>query len=235
MIDFHSHILPGVDDGPESMTVSLAMLRHSFLQGVDGVVLTSHFYGDEESPREFLRRRNRAYLRMKEAMALSPVVYPKVFLGAEVLYFPGISFAEDVGSLVVGPGRCILVEPPMTPWSDRMLDEVAQLGRNLDCLPVIAHVNRYMKVLKDDTLMDRVRSRGMAVQVNASYFVDPKTVKSAICNLKNGKIQLIGSDCHNLDSRPPNLNLAWKAAKAHNAETEFKQLHHNAVKLLIRG
>ena len=46
MIDFHSHILPGVDDGPQNMEDSLSMLRSSFLQGVDLVVSTSHFYAN---------------------------------------------------------------------------------------------------------------------------------------------------------------------------------------------
>ena len=115
-----------------------------------------------------------------------------------------------------------------------MLDEIAQLGRNLDCTPVIAHVDRFMQMLHDQTLMDRVRQRDMWVQVNAEYFLNPKTMKAAIRSLKNGSIQLIGSDCHNLNSRSPNLGLAWEQAKAFGAETEFKMLHQNAVNLLRR-
>lgn len=234
MIDFHSHILPKVDDGPDKIPDSLTMLRRSFLQGVDLVVSTSHFYADEEYPKDFLERRNRAFRTLYNAMLMSPEVYPQVILGAEVLYFPGISDAEEIESLMIGSSKSILIEPPMTPWSDRMLDEIAQLGRNLDCTPVIAHVDRFMQMLHDETLMDRVRQRDMWVQVNAEYFLNPKTVKSAIRNLKDGKIQLIGSDCHNLYSRSPNLGLAWEQAKAFGAESEFKMLHRNAVNLLRR-
>lgn len=232
MIDFHSHILPKVDDGPDRISESLSMLRQSFLQGVDLVVATSHFYAQEEYPKEFLKRRNRSFQVLQKAMLMSPEVYPKVIPGAEVLYFPGISDAEDVGSLTIGWSKSILIEPPMLPWSDSMLDEIVQLGQNLNCTPVIAHVDRFMQMLHDETLMDRVRQRGMVVQVNASYFVNPKTVKSAVRHLKKGDIQLIGSDCHNLDSRPPNLGLAWKQAKAFGVKTQFKQLHKNAVELL---
>lgn len=234
MIDFHSHILPGVDDGAQDVSESLALLRQSFLQGVDVMVASSHYYPDEECPKDFLKRRNRAFRQLQDAMLVSTEVYPKVVLGAEVLYFPGISEAEEVRSLVVGPGRCILVEPPIVPWSNSMLDEIAHLGENMNCLPVIAHVNRYMDILRDESLIDRVRERKMAVQVNASYFTNPKTVKKAIRNLKQGKIQLIGSDCHNLNTRPPNLGLAWKQAKAYHVEAEFRALRKNAIQLLVR-
>lgn len=234
MIDFHSHILPKVDDGPDRVTESLTMLRRSFLQGVDLMVSTSHFYAHEEYPRDFLARRNRSFRALHEAMAMMPEVYPQIILGAEVLYFPGISDAEDIGSLMIGASKSILIEPPMAPWSDEMLDEIAQLGRNLDCTPVIAHVDRFMQMLGDNTLMDRVRQRNMLVQVNAEYFLNPKTVKAAIRDLKHGNIQLIGSDCHNLHSRSPNLGLVWEQAKAFGAESEFKMLHQNAVNLLRR-
>ena len=232
MIDFHSHILPQVDDGPGSMEESLSMLSWSFQQGVDMMVSTSHFYADEEYPDDFLRRRNQAYEALQNAMLLSTEVYPKVFLGAEVLYFPGISEAEDIAKLMIASSECILIEPPMAPWSESMLDEIAQMGKNFHCTPVIAHVDRYMRMLRDNTLIDRVRERDMIVQVNAEYFLNPKTVKSAIQNLKMGKLQLIGSDCHNLTSRSPNLWLARKQAKAFSAETEFLKLHQNAVDLL---
>ena len=75
----------------------------------------------------------------------------------------------------------------------------------------------------------------MMVQVNAEYFLDPKTVKAAVRNLKKGYIQLIGSDCHNLYSRAPNLGLARKQAKAFGVEAEFEKLHQNAAELLFRG
>lgn len=232
MIDFHSHILPNVDDGPDTMAESLTMLRRSFLQGVDQIVSTCHFYANEEYPGAFLQRRNQAFQALQDAMLMSAEIYPEVILGAEVLFFPGISEAEEITTLTIGSSNCILIEPPMMPWSDSMLDEIALLREHFGCIPVIAHVDRYMQLLHDNTLMERVRERDMVVQVNAEYFLNPKTVKSAIQDLKKGKIQLIGSDCHNLDFRPPNLRLAWKQARDLGAEAEFKQLHQNALNML---
>lgn len=235
MIDFHCHILPGVDDGAADVKMSLAMLRQSFLQGVDLMVSTCHFYANEEYPQTFLDRRNRAFRELNEAMLLSTKVYPRITLGAEVLYFPGISQAEGMERLKIGASRSILIEPPMMAWSDEMLDEIVRLGENVNCTPVIAHVDRYMTYLKDETLMDRVRSRGLTVQVNGSYFLNPKTRKAAVRHLKNGDIQLLGSDCHNLDTRAPNLGEVSRQMRAMGLETEFKKLHQNAADLLRRG
>ena len=233
MIDFHSHILPGVDDGAQNLEESLTMLREAFLQGVDAVVSTSHFYAAEEYPGEFLARRNSALQQLREAMLFSEEVYPNVIAGAEILYFPGISEAEGIDRLRIENSRCILIEPPMSPWSEDMLDDIQQLGMNFDLIPVIAHVNRYMSVLKDNSLMDRIRQRDMIVQVNGSYFLNPKTQKAAIGNLKAGKIGVIGSDCHNMESRPPNLGLVRRQIIAHGVQKAFQQLNRNAADLLV--
>lgn len=235
MIDYHSHILPRMDDGPQSMEESLAMLRESFRQGVDIMVSTSHFYADEEDPASFLARRNQAYLELQSAMLVQAEAYPTIVLGAEVLYFPGISQAEDIELLTIGCKSTILVEPPMAPWSDAMLDEIAALGENLGCRPVIAHVDRFMNYLGDTHLIDRVLEREMLVQVNAGYFLNPKTVKAAVRNLKKKKIHLIGSDCHNMDARCPNLGPVRRLAREYRVDSEFTLLEQNAKRLLFPG
>ena len=57
MIDLHTHILPGMDDGAKDVKTSLALLRMESAQGVGTVVLTPHFYRDREEPQHFLTRR----------------------------------------------------------------------------------------------------------------------------------------------------------------------------------
>lgn len=231
MIDFHSHVLPKMDDGPKSLRESLEMLNLCFQQGVDAVVSTSHFYADREDPRAFLLRRNRRLQALQEAMLCSTEVYPRIIPGAEVLYFPGISQAREVAELSIA-GRAILIEPPMAPWSDDMLDEIVCLGENFDRKPVVAHVDRYMRMLGDNGLIDRVLERGLLVQVNGSYFLDEKRQKAAIRNLKKGKIHLLGSDCHNLFDRAPNLGSVRRVIRGAGAETEFRKLQENALELL---
>lgn len=233
MIDFHSHILPGVDDGPETLEESLSILRESFLQGTDLMVSTSHFYAMEEYPTEFLKRRNEAAQRLENAVLYSAEVYPKIVLGTEVLFFPGISEAEEIKLLQIGLSGSILIEPPMAPWTDDMLDEIQQMGRNFNLRPIIAHVDRYMTIQQDHSLIDRVLQRDFVVQVNGTYFLNPDTQKAALKNLKAGKIHLIGSDSHNLTTRPPNLGMVQKLVRDKHMKKVFQQLHQNAVELLM--
>ena len=232
MIDFHSHILPQMDDGADCVETSMAMLRASFQQGVDIIVSTSHFYADEDYPQRFLKRRMKAYQTLQDAMLLQAEVFPKIILGTEVLYFPGISQAEELAPMMIGASRCMLVEPPMADWTDSMLDEIVQMGENLKCRPVIAHVDRYMTYLKDESLISRVLERKMLVQVNAGYFLNPVTTKVAMKHLKQGEIHLIGSDCHNMGNRAPNLGQARRLARAYGLQKEFEMLSRNAALLL---
>ena len=63
MIDFHTHILPGIDDGAKDVSVSAAMLETEKEQGVNEIVLTPHYYGKFYSPTDFVRRRAAASRR----------------------------------------------------------------------------------------------------------------------------------------------------------------------------
>ena len=198
MIDFHSHILPGIDDGSPDPATSLRMLAEMNRQGIDTVVATSHFYANRRTPEHFLFRRLEAWEALSSRL---PSDSPKILLGAEVLYFPGISVAEEVRSLCLEGTPFLLVEPPMMPWTDTMLDEIELCGVNLRCVPVLAHVDRYMRLLRDGTLIDRALRRRLLVQVNASFFLHR--------GLEQGKIHFLGSDAHDIADRPPNI--AWAA------------------------
>ena len=231
MIDFHSHILPGMDDGADCVETSLAMLRESRRQGVDLICSTSHFYADEEDPRTFLSRRSEAYSRLLAAME-DPSEYPKILLGAEVLYFPGISVAEEVRELCLENSPFLLIEPPMMPWSESMLDEVEQCGETLGCVPVIAHIDRYMRMLNDYKLFERVKNRKVLVQVNASFFLHRDTEDFALECLQKGRFQFIGSDCHDMERRCPNMGDAADVIHEAGADGSLIELNDRLYQLV---
>ena len=233
MIDFHSHILPEMDDGSESVEMSLAMLRESQRQGVDLICCTSHFYADEEDPASFLRRRAAAFARLTAAME-NPEDYPQILLGAEVLYFPGISGAEEVKGLRLERFPFLLVEPPMMPWTDDMLDEVEDCGKTLQCVPVIAHIDRYMRILHDQTLFERVSGRKLLIQVNASFFLHRDTHEFALECLRRDRFHFIGSDCHNLTNRAPNMGLAAEVIENDGAGDYLKAINDRIYSFLER-
>ena len=231
MIDFHSHVLPGVDDGAENADEALAMLRESRRQGVEIVCATPHFYADEEDPRSFLQRRSKAWGDLRRAMEPDGI-WPELRLGAEVLYFPGMSVSEELRSLCLEGTPLLLIEPPMAPWTETMLEEIEECGANLRCVPVIAHVDRYMRMLEDDTLLDRALRRRVLVQFNASAFLRGGFREKALARLRAGQIHFLGSDCHDMSQRRPNLGDAAEAIREEGLEKLRQRLNDRSCRAL---
>ena len=233
MIDFHSHVLPDMDDGAQTAEEGLAMLRESRRQGVELVCATPHFYADEEDPASFLRRRGEAWSAIQRAMDRKES-WPEIRLGAEVLYFPGMSVAEELRGLTLEGTPFLLIEPPMMPWSETMLEEIEECGATLRCIPVIAHVDRYMRVLEDNTLMERLSRRRVLVQFNASAFVRESFREQAMKRLRADQIHFLGSDCHDMDLRRPNLGDAANIIRQAGGEQLFRTFHERCLRAMVR-
>lgn len=200
MIDFHMHVLPGMDDGSADPAMSLGMLERSAEQGIDAVCATSHFYAGENPPERFLDRRARAYERLMEAAAGRSGL-PHIRLGAEVFFFTGISVADGLEQLCLEGTDLLLLEMPFVRWTDRMLGEVQAL-RSRGLQPVAAHIERYMHIQPRRT-MERFFDLGVYIQCNAEFFLSRRTARQALSMLRGGQIQFLGSDAHNLTTRAP--------------------------------
>jgi Capsular polysaccharide biosynthesis protein len=232
MVDFHSHFLPGIDDGSDSIETSLDMLEESYRQGVDLMFATPHFYADEDDPEDFLLRRNHSYEQLRQAMEEYGKELPKICLGAEILYFPGMSVADELVGLIIEQTPFLLVEPPMIPWRESMLDEIELTGENLRCIPVIAHIDRYMRMLRDNTLFERLENRRILTQVNTSFFILSGSSQLALDYLRKKRIHFIGSDCHNMDERPPNMGRAAEIIRLDGADAYFQDINDRVYHLL---
>lgn len=204
IIDFHSHVLPGIDDGSASLEESLALLRMEAEQGIGHVVATPHFYAHYDSPERFLARRAEAEARLREAMAKEPGL-PRLSVGAEVYFFRGISSCEDLPRLTIGGSRFLLVEMPQPPWTDSMFRELEEIYNRQGLVPVLAHIDRYIRPLKTYGIPGRLEKLPVLIQANGEFFLTASTRRMALAMLKKDRIHLLGSDCHNLRSRKPNL------------------------------
>ncbi len=201
-IDFHSHVLPQMDDGSASVEESLEMLAASRAQGVEVMLATPHFYAVDESLELFLERRARAAELLREQYHSE--LHPRICLGAEVEFFSGIARSRLTEQLTVAGTRLILVEMPFMRWSEAQIAELAFLRENRGLIPVVAHIERYEKYQKRGTVESLIE-RGILFQSNAEYFLDAKTAKRAKRRLLRGEIAVIGSDSHNMSTRVPNL------------------------------
>ena len=207
VIDFHSHILPGIDDGSPSVEQSIAMLQAEAAQGIRHVVATPHFYAQHHKPESFLRKKAEAEARLREEMEKHPDL-PKLSVGAEVLYFGGISDSAALAELTIDGSEYILVEMPMPPWSERVYKELRDISRKQGLIPIIAHVDRYIAPFHTHGIPKRLAELPVLIQANAEFFLQRPTKNMALRMLKQGRIHLLGSDCHNLTDRAPNLSQA---------------------------
>lgn len=207
IIDFHSHILPGIDDGSASVEQSIAMLQAEAAQGITHVVATPHFYAHHDKPDAFLQRRAEAENRLNAALADHPEL-PKVSIGAEVLYFSGIADSRALSQLTIAGTNYILIEMPVSKWTERMYKDLEDIWRKQDLMPVIAHVDRYIAPFRTQRIPERLAELPVLVQANAEFFLHRSTKSMALRMLKQGKIHLLGSDCHNMTDRKPNLSEA---------------------------
>lgn len=209
MIDFHTHILPGIDDGSKSVEESIDMLLEEKDQGVEVVVLTPHFYPDKMSPEDFISRRNQAYDLLVRALDERDIEVPILLAGAEVQYFEGMASNKDISKLCIGDSRVLLVEMPFSGWSHRVIKEIIDLNSRKDIVVMLAHIDRYLKWQSDD-VWDELLDEGIIMQSNVSFFNHWKTKRKAVKMFDNGMIHVLGSDCHNMTGRPPELGNAAK-------------------------
>lgn len=232
MIDFHSHILPEFDDGSRSLEETAGLLRMSYEQGIRCMAATPHFYAAKESPAAFLKRREEALKRIQH---LSGDSVPSVIAGAEVYYYAGITKSDDLKSLCFAGTEVLLLEMPFSRWSEGMVSDVLELSRRRAVTVVLAHIDRYLS-MQDKKIWDILKKQGVLFQLNASA-ISQGILKSRESwkLLKKDRIAVIGSDCHNLDSRTPNLGLARSLIEKKLGPEYWNHLQNNAAVLLGTG
>ena len=231
MIDIHTHILPGMDDGSVSLEESLAMAKESARQGVRLLAATPYFYATQEDPNSFLRRREKSLALLESAWQDS---FPTLLVGAEVRYFDGISRVEKIAHLTLDHTRILLLEMPFTSWSRRMVEEVLELQRSRGLQVLLAHVERYLKD-QDGQVWETFRQNGVWMQCNANFFLRWQTKRKAQALFKKGEIQMLGSDTHNMTTRPPNLAMARDTLVKSLGQAVWRSFERQSYALLKAG
>ncbi len=204
MTDFHSHILPRMDDGSKSVEESLKMLEILASQGVKRVVATPHFYANRESVEEFLARRDESYKLLKAEMNEG---MPEIVLGAEVKFYDGIIRLQGIEKLCIQGSEILLLEMPFTVWSQSVLNQLLNMSASGEYIVALAHIERYPSLKRHD-ILETLLQNDIIMQVNARFVIRFSTRARAFRMFKRGYIQLLGSDCHNLTDRSPDIGTA---------------------------
>ena len=230
MLDIHSHILPHFDDGSKSVEMSLEMLRRSKQQGVDTIVSTSHFYPMAESPDSFRARRAHARETLEQALTGGE---PEILYGAEVFYYPGISHSEEIAGLAIKGTSLIMIELPFIPWTDSIFDELHAFQYHNRLNVVLAHVERYQDIQKRDVYRN-LFAFPFYFQCNAEAFTARRSRKLALELLDSGLLHFLGTDCHNLTDRAPNMEEAQKVIEKKLSPHVWRNFSDDCADLFVR-
>ncbi len=208
MIDLHCHLLPGVDDGPDTMDEALALCSHAVAAGITHSVVTPHVHpgryaNDARSIalsaaalQERLRQENiPLHLSFSGEVRISPEILPMVTAG--LIPFHGEWDGRKV-MLLEFPHSHIL------PGSDKLIRWLLQ--RNI--VPLIAHPERNKDVMRDISRLHEFVQAGCLFQVTAGSLVGRfgEVAEQRACEIvEAGWATVLASDAHNLRSRPPEL------------------------------
>ena len=234
MVDLHTHILPGMDDGAESPEMSVAMLRAEWEDGVDTVALTPHFYRERESIERFLKRRDEAMQRLQAYIASQPEEtqnsLPRLILGAEVAWMPNMWMWDGLERLCYEGTHMLMVELPTGPWKIRLMSDLCYLANQTGLMPMLAHFDRYFGLQKHKMLQEAA-SLGLPLQISADALLHFHTRHRALELLRQGGGYLI-SDCHNLTKRPPNIGKGEAVLQKHFDEDKVDAVLQQTEDLL---
>ncbi len=192
-IDFHAHILPGVDHGSYNLKNSLNQIKKAQRAGIDTIVATSHFYmiqgyqqGDQVE--KFLKLRQTALEQLLPALEEQPV---KIVPAAEVTIENNLDQLSGLENLCIEGTNYILLEMPQNYWREELIETVYLIKSQCHLRPIIAHVNRY--AWKD---ISKLLELDVIFQVNAEAFMSLFSRGRYLKLIKAGLIQVLGSDAH---------------------------------------
>ena len=202
IFDFHTHILPGIDDGSRDVEESLAMIGELSRQGVSGIAATPHFYANQSSPEHFLAKRKTAWDQLRPHLLAET---PEIRLGAEIQYFEGLHRYCGLEQFCIEGTKLLLIEMPQCTWTTRMVSTILEVSTREDIVVLLAHIERYLPY-RNERSIKAFRERGVLMQASTSFFLTRRW--TAMRMLRKGQIHLLGTDAHNMDTRRPNLEQA---------------------------
>jgi protein-tyrosine phosphatase len=237
MIDLHAHVLPGIDDGPETLDEAVAMLRTAHEDGTTVLVATPH-QRHPQWPNE-----DRALLERKlaELRAAAGDRAPRLELGAEISVDSDL--LREIDRLPNSPlvplagSRYLLLElSPGTSHEDlrALLHELLVAG----WLPIVAHTERYPWLAAEPAHLIELHELGVQLQVTAMSLTGGFGRRAQACAefmLEHGIADLVASDAHDIDDRPPVLSQGRRLVASRWGETRAARLFEENPLLVVEN
>lgn len=242
MIDIHSHIIFGVDDGSADEAMSLAMLKKATISGTQAIFATSHVLQAGEHPSWANLLEGTAKLRaLAKEQALKLDIYSgsEVFMDWDLLDELAVNGSYCLNGEQFGKqaNTYILVELPMhfiPEYADDFWYELRLKG----VIPILAHPERYPELMAKTDKLLAWRKEGLLLQCNAGSFAGffgEHAERAAKLLLKNKLVDFIGSDAHRAEGRDTDMRAGTQVMRELAGEEELKRITEENPQRLISG
>lgn len=235
MIDTHSHLLPGLDDGASDIAETVQLARSAVEDGIDEVICTPHVR-DFRDPVLATGQETLAEVEVTLAAAGIPL---RLHLGYEISFSFALSLdVSELDGLTLGAhSRAILVELPHTGWPLGADDAVFR-WRLHGLIPVLAHPERNARVQREPAVLEELLRLGAVAQGTLPSLVGTfgtASRKTFLRLLADGWLSLIASDAHHGRGRPEGVAEGLAALRAWAPGADIHTLTVDNPARLLRG
>jgi protein-tyrosine phosphatase len=238
MIDLHTHVLPGIDDGPEDTVGSVAMAHLASERGTGTLVATPHVRDDYPKVRpDEIQDRARSLNRLVRDYGIDVFIVP----GAEIDLTTAMKLSDEDLRLVTlgGNGRDLLIETPYSRVPDifeSMLETVMERGFRV----TLAHPELNQGFQENPERLGALAEEGVLVQLTTSSFTRRRrsaSRRTASLALERGWVSVLATDAHSPEWRAPDLNPGVQAARRllPDAEAEIEWMVNDAPLAIVQG
>lgn len=211
MIDFHTHILPGLDDGATNPDISMEMLGMERQHGIEYVVCTPHFYANKDLSEYFFKYRDEAKKIVEDRAREEKTDIPKLIMGAEVRLTRGLSSCEYLKDMRIENTDYILIELPYDEWSNKWIaEELYAIKAKTNLKIILAHAERYIQDKKDFEIIQSYFRFSSVIQINMESFLVRTGRKWIKKFIKHNCAVIVGSDCHSVGRRKPCMDEGFR-------------------------
>lgn len=219
LIDMHSHILPGIDDGASNLEEAINMIETLYNQDTITAVCTPHFNPVATTVEAFAIKRDEAIKTLNDSKI-------KLICGSETILHEYLFYYSDLNQLCIGDTNYLLLEFPFAKkWPRNLYSLIKRLIINYNIIPIIAHIERYHPTKKS---IKKLRDLGCIIQVNTTSVLNEKKGKKILKYIKENYVDVLGSDCHNMTNRKPILKEAYVKIGNELGDDYCKNLLFNA-------
>lgn len=235
MIDFHSHIIPNVDDGSRSVEETFELLKEAKEAGFSGVISTSHYM--EEYYETDVAERNVWIKAISESLGKKDIDL-NLYLGNEVYITKNIiNLLETRKATSINNSNYVLFEFPMNSKPMDMYDIIYDM-LEYKLIPILAHPERYSFVQKDPNLVYDLIQKGVLMQSNYGSILGMYGEKAEIIVrklLENNMVHFLGSDVHRSGSVYPKIHNCLREIETIIGEDKLEEISSVNPELVVEN